>query len=204
MVFKKKYLINFLLIFILVLINSFRLVFSPYKAMRKIAFEKDFRQVFLIFFFVFLYFKFVYFLKEKFYPASFTFLIFLFNFFLMIFFFYFLTRFLGKKSRLVPFIFTFSYSLLPTFLWFISVSFLYLLLPPPRTASFLGQFFSIFFITYSLSLLFWKIILFYLALRFSTQLGFYRIIYMITLFILWFIPYSVLLYYLKIFRVPFI
>ena len=172
--------------------------------MRKIVIETDFWQIFLIFFFIFIYFKFVYFLRDDSYPASFTFFIFLFNFFIMIFFFYFLVRFFGKKPKLLPFVFTFSYSLLPTFFWFISVSFLHLLLPPLRTVSFLDQFFSIFFITYSLSLLLWKVILFYLALRFSTKLGFYRIIYMITLFILWFIPYSVLLYYLKIFRVPFI
>jgi len=204
MVFKKKYLIDFFAALILVFKRSFFLVFYPYKTMRKIAFEKDFWQIFLIFFFIFMYFKFVYFLRNNLYSPFFIFFIFLFNFFMMIFFFYFLTRFLGKKSQFSPFIFTFSYSLLPTFLWFISTSFLYILLPPPRTFSFLGQFFSIFFITYSLSLLFWKIILFYLALRFSTQLGFYQIIYITTLFILWFIPYSVLLYYLKIFRIPFI
>jgi len=200
----KNCLVSFSTAFILLLRNSFLLIFYPYKTMRKIAIETDFWQIFLIFFFIFIYFKFVYFLRDNSYPASFTFFIFLFNFFIMIFFFYFLVRFFGQKPKLLPFVFTFSYSLLPTFFWFISVSFLYLLLPPPRTVSFLGQFFSIFFITYSLSLLLWKVILFYLALRFSTKLGFYRIIYMITLFILWFIPYSVLLYYLKIFRVPFI
>jgi len=190
--------------FIFILRNSFFLIFSPYKIMRKIAAETDFWQVFLIFIFIFAYFKFVYFLKDGPYPASFTFFIFLINFFLMILFFYFLSRFLRKKTQFLPFIFTFSYSLLPTFLWFTSVSVLYIFLPPPRTSSLSGIFFSIFFITYSLIFLFWKMILFYLALRFSTQFGFYRILYMTILFIVWFFPYSVLLYYLKIFRVPFI
>lgn len=172
--------------------------------MRRISFEKDSRQIFFIFLLVFTYFKFIYFLKTDRYPASFTFFIFLLNFFLMIGFFYFLGKIFNHRIKLSSLIYTFSYSLFPTIIWFFSVSILYIFLPPPRTASFLGKLFSIFFITYSLVILFWKIILFYLALRFSTRLNFYRIIYFFILFLLWFIPYSVFFYYLKIFRLPFI
>jgi hypothetical protein len=81
---------------------------------------------------------------------------------------------------------------------------LYILFPPPRFPTLLGKGFSIFFIAFSISLLIWKFILFYLALRFSTKLSFFRLIYLIFLYLTWFVPYSFLLYYFKIFRVPFI
>jgi len=204
MVSKKKYLIDFLISLILVIKNFFSLIFYPYKTMRKISLEKDFRQIFFIFLLVFCYFKFVYFLKDNPYPAIFTFFVFFINFFLMTGFFYFLAKILKYEIKFVSLIFTFSYSIFPTLIWFFSTSFFYLVLPPPRTTSFLGKLFSIFFITYSLSLLFWKIILFYLSLRFSTKQNFYRIIYMTLIFLLWFTPYSIFLYHFKIFRIPFI
>jgi hypothetical protein len=129
------------------------------------------------------------------------FFIFLINFFLTTCFFYLLTK---KKAAFSSFIFTFSYSLFPTLIWFLSTSLLYVFLPPPRTFSLLGRTFSIFFIAYSLSLLIWKLILEYLAIRFSSKQNFLRIFYMIVLYLIWFLPYSVFLYYFSFFRIPFI
>ena len=172
--------------------------------MRRISLEKDFRQIYFIFLLVFIYFKFVFFLKNNSYSATFIFFVFLFNFFLITSFFYFLAKILEYEVKFLSLIFTFSYSIFPTLIWFFSTSFFYIVLPPPRTNSFLGKSFSIFFITYSFSLLLWKMILFYLSLRFSTKQNFYRIIYMILIFLLWFIPYSIFLYHFKIFRIPFI
>ncbi len=172
--------------------------------MRKISFEKDYYQLLIISGLVFLYFKFIYFLRDKPYPATLIFLIFLFNFFLTVFFFYFLSKVFEKRLNWKSFVFTLSYSLLPTLIWFLSTSFLYIVLPPPRTFSLLGKSFSIFFIAYSLSLLIWKLILVYLALRFSSKQNFFRIFYMMVLYLIWFLPYSVLLYYFHFFRVPFI
>lgn len=202
-------LISFFTSLILIVRNFVFLIFSPYKTLRKISFEKDYYQPLTIFIGVFLYFKFVYFLRDKPYPATFIFLIFVINFFLTIIFFYFLTRFFDsdqneKRITFFSFIFTFSYSLFPTLIWFLSTSILYVFLPPPRTISLLGKAFSIFFVAFSLSLLVWKLILFYLSVRFSSKQNFYRILYMIILYLVWFIPYSIFLYYLKIFRIPFI
>ena len=196
--------INFITSFVLVIRNFILLIFYPYRTMRKISFEKDYYQLLIISGLVFLYFKFIYFLRDKPYPATLIFLIFLFNFFLTVFFFYFLSKVFEKRLNWKSFVFTFSYSLFPTLIWFLSTSFLYIILPPPRTLSLLGKGFSIFFIAYSLSLLIWKLILVYLALRFSSKQNFFRILYMIVLYLIWFIPYSILLYNFKLFRIPFI
>jgi hypothetical protein len=204
MVFDKKKLANITVSFIFVIRNFFFLIFFPYKGMRKISLEKDYWQIVFIFLLVFIYFKLAYFLRGNLYPATFTFLIFLVNFFLMIGFFYFLGKVFNRKIKKRALFFTFSYSLLPTLIWFFTTLFFYFILPPPRTFSLAGKIFSIFFITFSLTVFFWKLILFYLAIRFSTGLSFFKIIYLIFLFFVWYTPYSVLLYYLKIFRVPFI
>lgn len=189
---------------IIVFRNFFLLIFSPYRTMRRISRESDYGQVFVIFLTIFLYFKFAYFLRDKPYPATLTFLVFILHFSFTVVFFYFLARVPDKTIKFSSLVFTLSYSLLPTLIWFASSSILYIIVPPPRSLSLLGKGFSIFFIAYSVSLLFWKIILMYLALRFSARAGFYRIIYMLVLFLLWFIPYSLILYYYKLFRIPFI
>lgn len=200
----KNFLINCLTAFFIVLRRFFFLIFYPYRTMRKISFEKDYCQLLIITGLVFLYFKFIYFLRDKPYPATLIFLIFVFNFFLTVFFFYFLSKVYEKRINWKSFMFTFSYSLLPTLIWFISTSILYIFLPPPRTFSVLGQAFSIFFMAYSLNFLVWKLILVYLAVRFSSKQNFFRTFYMIVLYLVWFLPYSVLLYYFRFFRVPFI
>lgn len=68
-----------------------------------------------------------------------------------------------------------AYSLIPTVCWFLATSILYVLLPPPRTTSAAGIAFSLLFLTFSTTLLFWKIILVYLAVRFSMRLDLLRI-----------------------------
>ena len=195
---------DFITSLVLVIRNFILLIFYPYKTMRKISLEKDYYQLIIIACLVFLYFKFIYFLRDQPYPATLIFIIFIFNFFLTVFFFYFLSKFTDKKVKWKSFVFTFSYSLFPTLIWFLSTSFLYIILPPPRTFSLLGKAFSLVFIIYSLSLLIWKLILEYLAVRFSSKQSFFRIVYMIILYLIWFLPYSILLYQLKLFRIPFI
>ena len=172
--------------------------------MRKISLENDYYQLLVILGIIFVYFKFVYFLKNETYPATLIFLLFLLNFFLTITFFFLLSKLFNKESDWKSFLFTLSYAVLPTLIWFLSTSVLYIFLPPPRTFSLLGKTFSIIFTTYSLSLLIWKLILVYLAIRFSSKQNFFRIIYMIMFYLLWFIPYSIFLYYFKLFRIPFI
>jgi hypothetical protein len=173
--------------------------------MRKIAQEKDWWQVIIICGLVYLYFIFANIVRKKtLHPliissSSFiSFVLFLLTFFLTVVFF----SLFGRQIKSL--IFSLAYSLLPTLIWFFTTSFLYFVLPPPRTYSILGQSFSLVFIIFSLILLFWKVVLFYLSLRFSLKLNFYQILYTTILFSIWFWPYSVVLYKLKMFRIPFI
>ena len=175
--------------------------------MRKISMEKDYYQPAIIIGIIFIYFKFIYYLRDKLYPATLVYILFIINFLLTVAFFYLLSKLFAKNKkeiRFSSFIFTFVYSLFPTLIWFLSTSILYIFLPPPRTFSLMGKGFSIFFIAYSLSLLIWKFILVYLAVRFSSKQNFFRIIFMIIFYLIWFIPYSIFLYQLKLFRIPFI
>ena len=175
--------------------------------MRNVSKERDLFQPVIILGIIFIYFKFIYYLRDKIYPATLIYLLFLTNFLLTVAFFYLLSKLFSKNKeeiKFLSFISTFVYSLFPTLIWFLSTSILYIFLPPPRTFSIIGKGFSIFFITFSLSLLIWKFILVYLAVRFSSKQSFFKIILMIALYLIWFIPYSILLYQFKLFRIPFI
>lgn len=203
----KKILVNCLSSFLIVINRFIGLIFNPYKTMRKISVEKDYYQPVFIIGIIFIYFKFIYYLRDKIYPATLIYFLFIINVLLTVIFFYLLSKLFSKNKKKIffsSFIFTFSYSLLPTIIWFLSTSILFIFLPPPRTFSILGKGFSIFFVAYSLSLLIWKLILGYLAIRFSSKQNFFKILTMVIYYLIWFIPYSVFLYQLKLFRIPFI
>jgi len=172
--------------------------------MRNIALKGDYYQVVLIFLITFLYFLFSHSLRGVPFFAVFAYCIFVLLFLTTVLFFYLFSKPSKKEIQIDSFIFTFSYTLIPTLIWFYSNFLLFIFLPPPRTMSILGKGFSIFFIAYSISLLIWKLILIYLALRFSSRLGLYRIIYMFLIYAAIFIPLSLFFYYFKIFRIPFI
>ena len=195
---------DFLSSLLLVFKRFFLLIFTPYKTMRKIAMEKDYFQIFIIFGLVLIYFLGANLFRGFRYAPILMFSFFLLNFFITVLFFTFVSSFFVSERPTRSLIFTLSYSLAPTLIWFISNSWFYYIIPPPRTISIPGMFFSIFFIAFSVSLLLWKIILFYLAIRFSTKLHFFRIVYFLVLYMCFFIAYSVGLYYLRIFRIPFI
>lgn len=189
---------------IIVLQRFVLLIFTPYKTMRKISQEKDYTQLIIIIFFVFLYFQIANKAKQLFLPSIMPPLVFAIHFYLTILFFYGVSKLYNSTVKIREFIFTLTYTLLPTLIWFTSNSILYRFLPPPRSISLLGKTFSIFFISYSVSLLCWKLILFYLAIRFASKLNFFKILYMIILYVCIFIPYSLFLYNVGIFRIPFI
>ncbi len=172
--------------------------------MRKISEEKDYWQPTIILFFIFVYFAIANKIRRFNYPPLFIFLMFLLFFIFTVFFFFLFSRTFNKKENLSSFLHTFSYSLFPTLIWFITNSFIYYFLPPPRTMSLWGKGFSIFFITFSLSLFIWKIILVYLSVRFSSKLTFFKILFLMILYLCLFFPSIVFLYQIKIFRVPFI
>jgi hypothetical protein len=97
-----------------------------------------------------------------------------------------------------------GYSLMPTAAWFWMTSLLYVLLPPPRTTSLLGISFSILYLLISATLLFWKVILSYLALRFALKLDLGKILLVCALVLPVLGAYSVFMYKMGIFRVPFL
>lgn len=180
------------------------LIFTPYKTMRKISAEKDYSQIAIILFFVLIYFQVANKAKQLFFPSILPPTFFLINFTITVVFFYIISRIFNSTVNIRSFVFTLSYSLFPTLIWFTTNSLLYRLLPPPRTPSMPGKAFSLFFISFSISLFIWKLILVYLGIRFSSKLNFYKIIYTIILYLCLFIPYSLLLYHFQIFRIPFI
>jgi len=195
---------NFIASLVLLIRRFILLIIVPYKTMRRIVQENDQEQVFIFLFLILIYFVWADKIRSFYFSPIITFLVFLLLFSITVLFFYFISFIFNKTVKLKSFIFSYAYSLYPTLIWFITNSIIYLFLPPPRTMSFLGRGFSIFFIAFSVSLLVWKIILVYLSLRFSGRLTFYRIIFIMILYLCLLLPISVLLYQLKIFRIPFI
>ena len=190
--------------FFLLMQRCVLLITSPYPTMRKISVDKDNIQTILIFFFIWIYFHVSDMFRKVAIDPTVVFLIFCFNFLCSVLFCYGFSRIFGQKNSVRSYTRTLAYSLLPTLVWFTMNSLLYALLPPPRQLTIAGKAFSVFFVSFSISLLVWKIILFYLALRFSSRLSFYRLVFIMVIYVSVFLPYSVLLYTFKIFRVPFI
>lgn len=172
--------------------------------MRKISKETDWTQIVIIFILIFVYFYGANKFRPMNYEFSFIYLLTVFHYLITVFFFYFTTGFFHKNNMLSSFAFSIAYTLIPTLIWFITNSFLYVLLPPPRTTSTLGKTFSLLYIAYSVSLLLWKFILTYLAIRFSSKQNVFRVIYVMILYLVMFIPYAVFLYLMGLFRIPFI
>jgi len=190
--------------FFIIFKRTVLLIWYPYRTMRDIALYGNAHQTIVIFIIALLYFLLSYSLRGSVLRGGAVYLVFILLFMATVVFFYVLSKPFRKEANVRSFIYTFSYTLVPTLFWFISNLFLFIILPPPRTMSVPGRGFSAFFVTYSVSLLVWKLILVYLAIRFSSRLGLYRIIYMFLLYAVIFIPLSLLLYHLKIFRIPFI
>lgn len=158
---------------LLVVNRFFGLILTPYQTMRKISVDRDLSQLGIIFFLVFLYF---------FATTPSRYLVFLLNFSLTVLYFYVMGILSRRDVHVKSALLLFGYSLFPTLIWFATSAFLYVVLPPPRTTSPQGTVFSVVFIAFSLSLLLWKIILLYLAARFTIRQGFYRVMYTIVLY----------------------
>lgn len=115
-----------------------------------------------------------------------------------------LGRALGGTGTIKTIAFLWSFTLLPTIIWFFGTSILYLLFPPPRTLSIPGKTYSLFFTIFSLGLLYWKLILAYLTLRFGIKLDLYRIVFIALIMLPLIGLYSLIMYHFKIFRIPFL
>lgn len=172
--------------------------------MRSISRETDYTQLILIAFLVGSYFVVAGRIKEFHYPFIVMFMFAILNYLMTVFIFYGGALLFKSTRSIKSFLFTYAYALMPTLVWFIANSILFVILPPPRTISILGKAFSIFFLSFSISLLLWKIILFYLAARFSMRLQFFKILYFIILYLCIMLPYSFFMYHFGIFRIPFL
>jgi hypothetical protein len=110
----------------------------------------------------------------------------------------------GGKGELKNVLLGWAYTLIPTTIWFLATSLLYVLIPPPRTGRPLGILFSVLFLLFSSILFFWKIILSYLTMRFSMKLDLLRICFVFCIVIPIMIAYSMGMYRLGIFKIPFV
>ena len=209
---KNIYLIVFLRFFLDFFKNIWGVFNTPYKTLKKITFNKKVVQAFLLLFVIPIYTAFStpirYGLKPGPLPllllflrsTSWTLLTYLLTCLII----YLVSNKISKKADLSSIIASWAFSLVPTYLWFFSTSFLYFILPPPRTTSFQGIIFSLLFISFSLSLLFWKLILYYLTLRFSSKLNLIQILTASIIILPALIFYSLTTYKLNIFKIPFI
>lgn len=181
------------------------LTIFPYRTIRRISEENDFGQIVLIFVTITVYFLLANRFREYDYEPFVLVLMTLFHYLATVIFFYLFTQIIASgNTKLQPFLFTFAYALIPTLVWFSINSWLYAIIPPPHTVSILGKAFSIGYIAFSSAILMWKVILMYLAIRFSTKLKFFQIVYVVLLYLVAIIPYSIFLYSLRFFRVPFL
>ena len=115
-----------------------------------------------------------------------------------------LGKLLGSQPALRGVLMAWGYSLIPTLIWFFTTSVMYVFLPPPRTETILGRGFSLLYLTFSLSLFFWKGILYYLTLRFALKFDLTKIILASLIFFPLLGATSYFLYTLGIFKVPFV
>lgn len=111
---------------------------------------------------------------------------------------------IGGKGTFGGVVLGWAYTMLPTTLWFLATSILYVVLPPPRTTSIAGVTFSIVFLVFSATLFFWKLTLGYLTLRFGLKLDLARILLVVAVVSPVMGAWSHGMYRLGIFKVPFL
>ena len=191
--------------------NLIGIIFRPYETYRRIARESGYTELVYIGLLLTVYFAIASLVKTA------TFRPFLLTatfvklsssagigFVLVVMTFFVVSKFIVNTVNFKSLLVSWAYTLIPTLIWFLATSVLYLILPPPRTASVAGITFSLVFIIFSVTLLFWKIILSYLTLRFGLRLEITKIL-IVTLISLPFVAlYSLGMYRLGIFKVPFL
>ncbi len=195
---------SFFLFFVFGLKDSWGLMFYPYKVMRRLVLYGGSSLFFFYSFFLFGFFL----LQEKIKPVAIngfeSFVLYLFNLFLTCLFYYVFLRIFNNKINYSTVVSVYSATLLPTILFFYSNLFFYFLLPPPRTLSLLGIIFSYLYLSWVSALVFWKISLLYLCLRFLGRLDLFKVVFLIVLYTAVFSLYFLLLYQLQLIRLPII
>ncbi|MEK7577547.1 MAG: YIP1 family protein [Patescibacteria group bacterium] len=113
-------------------------------------------------------------------------------------------RSLGTKASIERLSLLWGYTLIPTVVWFLFTSFLYVLIPPPRTTAFTGVSLSVVYLVVSAMIFWWKLTLSYLTLRFGLKLDFGKICIIALVSVPVLLLWSYLLYILGIYKVPFL
>ncbi len=191
---------------IVVIQRIFLLIMYPYKTMRRISLDAEYSSIIIIFFLVYVYLHFANILRQYSYEPGILFILTIFHYGATVLFFQFITSIFcqDRHISIKPFLFTLAYAMIPTLIWLGVNSSLYFILPPPRTLSVLGKAFSILYVSFSIAMLVWKIILEYLAVRFASKMPFYKIIYSLILYLAVLGPYFFWMYAMKFFRMPII
>jgi len=83
---------------------------------------------------------------------------------------YILARKFQSTASFITLSSTWSYTYIPTIIWFLATQSAYLIIPPPRSASIPGILFTILYLAFSISLLTWKILLLWLTFQVTAQL----------------------------------
>ncbi len=198
--------------FLLFLKNVVGCINNPYSTFRRLATEtKDHGHVICIFLLVVGYFAFASAVRSGIrnpYLLTIQFNVLLLaasvGFIGMILLMYSIGRIFGAQPRIQTLIVLWAYSLLPTILWFFATSALYVPLPPPRSVSVLGKVYSVAFVTFSMGMLGWKVILYYLTMRFSLRFDLLRIALVSAIIVPMIVGYSILMYRLGVTRIPFL
>ena len=197
---------------ILFLQNAWGSIQRPYETYRKLSEGKNLIQVVPIFILCLLYFAWTTLIHVGLsgHPLLISFNFFkltsasIATFLLVVFALVWAGRLFGGRGSIKSVLLPWTYSLLPTLIWFFATSLLWLLFPPPRTLELSGKALSFTFLVFSWFLFFWKGVLYYLTLRFGMKLDFLKILGVsLIVFPLGFL-YSILMYKLGIFRVPFL
>lgn len=198
--------------FILFIQNTWGSIQHPYETYRRLAEGKNRIQAFPIFILCFTYFLWttVVHVGIRSHPLLISFNLFkvasasAVTFLVVLVSIYVVGRLFNGKGTLKTLLLPWAYSLLPTLIWFFSTSLLWFLFPPPRTLALSGKLLSFVFLVFSFFLFFWKGVLYYLTLRFGLKLDLRRILGVSTIIFPLGFLYSILMYRLGIFRVPFL
>lgn len=113
-------------------------------------------------------------------------------------------RYCGARGTKLAFLVSWGYTFVPTLVWFFATSLLYVILPPPRTNGVFGIGFSLVYLCFSAAVFLWKGTLVYLSLRFGMKLTLPKILFVLSVFLPIAVLYSICMYRLGIFRVPFL
>ena len=113
-------------------------------------------------------------------------------------------RLLGRQTSVGRISLLWAYTLIPTVVWFLFTSLLYVAIPPPRTTQITGVLLSIVYLVVSAMIFWWKLTLSYLTLRFGLKIDFRKIFFValatLPVILLW----TYAMYTFGVFKVPFL